>query len=152
LIVNDRVDVAALVGAAGVHLGQEDLPAAAARAQLGPRAIIGLSTHDPVQLDAAVREGIADYLAYGPVFVTTSKARPDPTQGLAALAAARRRCPHPLVAIGGIDGDRLADVLATGADAVAVIAAIARAGDPEAATRTLLAAARLTARRSPGGS
>jgi thiamine-phosphate pyrophosphorylase len=151
LIVNDRADVARLVGAAGVHLGQDDLPAAAARALLGPQTIIGVSTHDTAQLDAAVREAVADYIAYGPIFATASKANPDPSQGLDALRAARSRCPRPLVAIGGITAERLPAVLAAGADAVAVIAAIARADDPAAATRALLANA-ATARRSPAGS
>lgn len=152
LIVNDRADVARLIGAAGVHLGQDDLPPAAARAVLGADAIIGFSTHDAGQLDAAVRDGVADYLAYGPIFPTRSKTNPDPTQSLAALAAVRARCPRPLVAIGGIAIETLPDVLAAGADAAAVIAAIARAPDPQAATRELLALARLTARRFPAGS
>jgi thiamine-phosphate pyrophosphorylase len=145
LIVNDRVDVALLVGAAGVHLGQDDLPAASARAILGPDAIIGVSTHSADQLDAALRDGFADYFAYGPIFATTSKANPDPAQGLAALATMRARCAHPLVAIGGISAETLPDVLAAGADSVAVIAAIARTSDPEAATRTLLHTARRAA-------
>jgi thiamine-phosphate pyrophosphorylase len=151
LIINDRADVARVVGADGVHLGQDDLPAAAARALLGPDAVVGVSTHDAAQLDAAVREAVADYIAYGPIFATASKANPDPTQGLDALRAARARCPQPLVAIGGITRERLPALLAAGADAVAVIAAIARAADPAAATRALLGAA-ATARRSPAGS
>lgn len=145
LIINDRADVAKLAGSDGVHLGQDDLPAAAAREILGPAAIIGVSTHNAEQLDAAVRDGVADYLAYGPIFATASKANPDPTQGLASLAAVRARSARPLVAIGGITAATLPDVLAAGADAVAVIAAIARASDPEAATRTLLHAARRAA-------
>src|SRR5262245_47176662 len=82
LIINDRADIAALVDAAGVHLGQDDLLLAAARAMLGPQRIIGTSTHSLAQLDAAIALGIADYLAYGPIFATTSKANPDPVQGL----------------------------------------------------------------------
>ncbi|MDX2165640.1 MAG: thiamine phosphate synthase [Deltaproteobacteria bacterium] len=159
LIINDRVDVARLIGAAGVHLGQDDLPASAARAQLGPHAVIGVSTHNLAQLDAAVGEAVADYLAYGPIFETASKANPDPTQGLAALRAVRARCARPLVAIGGITLERVAEVRAAGADAVAVIAAIAGAADPAAATRALLAellplkkGGSATARRSPAGS
>ncbi len=141
LIINDRADVAGLVGASGVHLGQDDLPPAAARAILGPDKLIGLSTHDLDQVDAAVRAGAIDYLAFGPIFATASKRHPDPIQGLAPLAAVRARCRLPLVAIGGIDASNLAAVLATGADAVAVIGAIAAVPNPEAATRELLHAA-----------
>jgi thiamine-phosphate pyrophosphorylase len=140
LILNDRADVARLVGT-GVHLGQDDLPPAAARAILGPDAVIGFSTHTLEQMEAAVRAGGVDYLAYGPIFATRSKANPDPTQGLAALAAARARCPLPLVAIGGLSAETIPAVRAAGADAVAVIGAIAGAADPTAATRHLRAVA-----------
>lgn len=142
LIVNDRADIARLVGAAGVHLGQDDLPPAAARAILGPGAIIGFSTHTLDQVDAALRAGAIDYLAFGPIFATSSKRNPDPAQGLAALGAVRARSSLPLVAIGGIDASTLAAVLAAGADAAAVIGAIAVSPDPAQATRALLAAAR----------
>jgi thiamine-phosphate pyrophosphorylase len=138
LIINDRADVARVVGAAGVHLGQDDLPPAAARAIVGPTALIGWSTHNADQLDAAVRAGDIDYVAFGPIFATRSKRNPDPVQGLAALAAVRARCPLPLVAIGGIDATTMAPALAAGADAVAVIGAICGADDPTAATRALL--------------
>lgn len=138
LIINDRADIARLVGAAGVHLGQDDLPAAVGRELLGPAAVIGVSTHTPAQLEAAVRAGGADYLAFGPIYPTRSKDHPDPAQGLDGLRAARARCPLPLVAIGGITAATLPDVLAAGADAVAVIAAIAHAEDPAAAARDLL--------------
>lgn len=141
LIVNDRADIARLIDAAGVHLGQDDLPLAAARAILGPARIIGTSTHTLAQLGDAVRLGVADYVAYGPIFPTTSKARPDPTQGVAILRQARAITPLPLVAIGGITIDTVAAVRAAGADAVAVIGAIASASDPVAATRALCAAA-----------
>ncbi len=140
LIVNDRTDVALLVGADGVHLGQDDLPPAAARALLGPTAIIGLSTHSLAQVDAALRAGGVDYLAFGPIFTTRSKADPAPACGLAALGAARRRCPLPLVAIGGIRLATAAAVRSAGADAVAVIGAIAHAADASTATRELRAA------------
>jgi len=138
LIINDRADVAQLVGAAGVHLGQEDLPPAAARDILGPRAVIGFSTHNLAQVDAAIAAGAIDYLAYGPVFATTNKRDPDPVQGVAAVRDVRARCPLPLVAIGGITAATLDEVLNAGADAVAVIGAIAKAPDPAAATRALL--------------
>lgn len=142
LIINDRADVARLVGAAGVHLGQDDLPPQAAREILGPGALIGWSTHNAQQLAAAARAGVADYLAFGPIFVTQSKEHPDPAQGLAALAGVRRLTTLPLVAIGGITLDTVADVLRAGADAVAVIGAIAHADDPVAATRDLAHRAR----------
>jgi thiamine-phosphate pyrophosphorylase len=138
LVINDRVDVAKLVGAAGVHLGQEDLPPAAARDILGPDAVIGFSTHNLAQVDAAIAAGAIDYLAYGPVFATTNKRNPDPVQGVAAVRAVRARCVLPLVAIGGISAATIDDVLAAGADAVAVIGAITSAQDPAAATRNLL--------------
>lgn len=141
LIVNDRADVAHLVDAAGVHLGQDDLPLDAARAILGPRRIIGTSTHTLAQLSVALRLGIADYVAYGPIFPTTSKARPDPVQGIDVLRQARVIATVPLVAIGGIGIDTIAAVRAAGADAVAVIGAIANAADPIGATRALCAAA-----------
>ena len=147
LIINDRADVAQLVGADGVHLGQDDLPPAAARTLLGPDSIIGVSTHSIDQVDAALRAGNVDYVAFGPIFTTASKRNPDPVQGLAALAAVRARCSLPLVAIGGIDASSIAAVIATGADAAAVIGAIAGVPDPAQATREMLALA--TARRSP---
>jgi thiamine-phosphate pyrophosphorylase len=147
LIVNDRADVAALIDAAGVHLGQDDLPPPAARAIVGPAKIVGFSTHSPAQLAAAVRAGSIDYVAFGPIFPTRSKENPDPVQGIESLSAVRRLCPLPLVAIGGIDRTTLPAVLGTGADAVALIGAISGASDPAAATRELLAAARAAVRR-----
>ncbi len=142
LIINDRADVARLVGAAGVHLGQDDLPPAAARAQLGPGAIIGFSTHTLAQVDAVLDAGAIDYLAFGPIYATRSKRNPDPAQGLDTLAAVRVRCALPLVAIGGIDASTIGAVRNAGADAVAVIGALAGARDPAAAMRALRDAAR----------
>lgn len=141
LIINDRADVAHLIDAAGVHLGQDDLPLDAARALLGCGRIIGTSTHTLAQLEEAARLGIADYVAYGPIFQTTSKERPDPIQGLETLRRARQITTAPLVAIGGITIDTISAVRAAGADAVAIIGAIAGAADPLAATRALRAAA-----------
>ncbi len=136
-IVNDRADVARAVGADGVHLGQDDLPVAAARAVLGPGASIGLSTHSETQLAEAATAG-ADYFAFGPIFATTSKSTADPVLGYERLTAARRLTTAPLVAIGGITPATARDVLTAGADAVAVIAAIVRAPDVERATAELL--------------
>jgi thiamine-phosphate diphosphorylase len=138
LIVNDRVDVALACEADGVHLGQDDLPIAAARALLGPARLIGYSTHNETQLAAAAGRG-ADYLSLGPIFATTSKAAADPVIGCARLRAARALAREPLVAIGGITAASARAVLAAGADAVSVIAAVVRAPDVERATAELLA-------------
>ena len=138
LLINDRADVAKLVGAGGVHLGQDDLPVHAAREILGPRAIIGFSTHTLAQAEAAAREGLADYLGFGPIYATSSKDNPDPVQGLDGLRAVRRQLQMPLVAIGGITAATIADVLAAGADAVAMIGEIVRATDVTGTARTLL--------------
>ncbi|MGH7786294.1 MAG: thiamine phosphate synthase, partial [Candidatus Binatia bacterium] len=107
LIINDRTDIARLIDAGGVHLGQDDLPPADARALLGQDKVIGVSTHTLDQVDAALAAGAIDYLAFGPIFATRSKRDPDPVQGLDALRATRARCPLPLVAIGGIDATTL---------------------------------------------
>ncbi len=138
LLINDRADIAALVGAAGVHLGQDDLPVPAARAILGPRAIIGFSTHTLAQAEAAARQGLADYLGFGPIYATRSKENPDPVQGLDGLRAVRPRVRLPLVAIGGITAANMNDVLDAGADAVAMIGDIVQAGDVTGTVRALL--------------
>jgi thiamine-phosphate pyrophosphorylase len=124
LIINDRADIAHAVRADGVHLGQEDMPAWAARELLGPRAIIGVSTHNLEQLKQARNEPL-DYIAVGPIFSTTSKNNPDPVVGLEGLQMARQEFPDkPLVAIGGITLASAADVLRAGADSVALIRAL----------------------------
>ena len=138
LIINDRPDIAKLIDAAGVHLGQQDLPAAAARQILGPTKIVGVSTHNLSQAEAAAREGAADYLGFGPIYPTTSKERPDPVQGLDGLRSIRRRVGIPIVAIGGITADTMAEVLTAGADAVAMIGEIVGAADVRAKVRELL--------------
>jgi thiamine-phosphate pyrophosphorylase len=138
LIINDRADIAKLVDAAGVHLGQDDLPPAAARALLGPHKLIGLSTHTLDQALAAARAGVTDYIGFGPIFRTTSKPRPDPTQGLDGLRAVRARVALPIVAIGGITARTMDEVLAAGADAVAMIGEIVRATDVAGTVRALL--------------
>ncbi|MEB2284358.1 MAG: thiamine phosphate synthase [Myxococcales bacterium] len=137
-IVNDRADIARACGADGVHLGQEDLPVEAARPIAGPTAIIGFSTHSEKQL-ASARSTTADYFAFGPIFATTSKIKADPVLGCAELRAARALTTAPLVAIGGISAASAPAVLAAGADAVAVIAALVRAPDVERATAEFLA-------------
>jgi thiamine-phosphate diphosphorylase len=140
-VVNDRPDVAAAVGADGVHLGQEDVPVTVARAVLGPDRFVGVSTHDLDEARAALASG-ADYLGVGPVYDTTSKRGALPARGLALLRAVRGLTDRPLVAIGGITPETAADVRTAGADAVAMIAALARAPDPAEAVRSTLAALR----------
>lgn len=136
VVVNDRADVALLSGAAGVHLGQDDLSCGAARKLLGGAAVIGLSTHTFDEVRAA-RSAPVDYLAIGPVFDTSTKTDTAPVVGLSGVRDARRRFPGPLVAIGGISAPRFSEVLDAGADAVAVASAL-RASSAEA----LFAAAR----------
>jgi thiamine-phosphate pyrophosphorylase len=122
-VVNDRADVALLAGADGVHLGQDDVSARVARRLLGPRAVIGLSTHTREEMRLA-RDEPADYLAVGPVFETVSKADSAPVVALSGVREARRLYAGPLVAIGGIDRSRIGSVIAAGADAAAVISAV----------------------------
>jgi thiamine-phosphate pyrophosphorylase len=128
LLVNDRTDIALIAGADGVHVGQEDLPPADARALLGPGAIIGFSTHSLAQLADAAREPV-DYLALGPVYATVSKERPDPVVGPELVGRARALTRLPLVAIGGITRANAGAVVAQGADGVAVIGDLLRAPD-----------------------
>ena len=134
LIVNDRVDVALAVRADGVHLGQSDLPIAAAR-RLARGLWIGVSTHDVAQVRSARAAG-ADYLGFGPVFATTTKANPDPVQGVAGLAAACAAAGDvPVVAIGGMTAAAAAACYAAGARAICAIGAVNRAPDVVAAGR-----------------
>jgi thiamine-phosphate pyrophosphorylase len=137
-VVNDRPDVALLVGADGVHLGQDDVPPADARRVLGDGAIVGRSTHSLDQVRTALAEPV-DYIAVGPVFPTASKGNPGPVVGPELLRAARALTDRPLVAIGGIDATRAALAIAAGADGVAVISALADAPDLEQASRAFVA-------------
>jgi thiamine-phosphate pyrophosphorylase len=141
LWVDDRADLAALFPLAGVHVGQADLPPAAARRVVGPAVRIGLSTHGEEQLLAADADPDVDVIAVGPVFPTTGKERPSPVVGLEFVRWARGRTAKPLVAIGGIDAGNVAEVLVAGADAAAVIGAICRGGDVRANALRLAAAA-----------
>lgn len=136
-LVNDRPDVARAAGADGVHLGQDDLPVAAARAVLGPDAVIGLSTHDLDQARAAVGAGV-DYIGVGPIFTTTTKTDALPARGLDLLRRVRADVALPIVAIGGITPATAPTVRAAGADAVAMIAGLVRTPDPTATVRALL--------------
>ena len=132
VIVNDRVDVAVVSGAAGAHVGQDDLAPADARAQLGPGAILGVSTHDEEQLARALQAPVT-YMAVGPIFGTRTKDTGYAPVGLDLVRAARRLAPaSPLVAIGGITLDTAPTVLDAGATAVAVIGDLLATGDPRA--------------------
>jgi thiamine-phosphate pyrophosphorylase len=139
LIINDRVDVALAVGAHGVHLGQDDMPPDAARELVGPDAIIGYSTHNINQAIAATKLSI-DYLAIGPIFNTTTKADTAPVLGLDGLRSVRQAIgAFPLVAIGGITRGNAREVIAAGADSVAVISALfSNSTGITEATRSLL--------------
>jgi len=120
LIMNDRADLALLAKFDGVHVGQDDLSPESVRAIIGTSCWIGVSTHNPEQLQEADRTS-ADYVAIGPVFSTTSKDRPDPVVGLEGVRRARQLTRKPLVAIGGITRANAATVIEAGADSVAVI-------------------------------
>lgn len=135
LIVNDHPEIAAAADADGVHLGQDDGATGDARAVIGPDRILGRSTNDLEQLRLAAVE--VDYVAFGPVFESPGLTGNKTVQGLGQLGAARTVAVIPLVAIGGIDAERLPLVKACGADAWAVIGAIAAAADRIAATRQL---------------
>jgi thiamine-phosphate diphosphorylase len=119
-VINDRADVARAVDADGVHVGQEDLPVELARLILGPGKWVGCSTHRLEQVIEADRSS-ADYIAFGPIFPTQSKEKPDPVVGLEALREARKATRKPLVAIGGISLRTAREVIEAGADAVAVL-------------------------------
>jgi thiamine-phosphate pyrophosphorylase len=135
-IVNDRVDVAVAVEADGVHVGQDDLPARLARSFLTEGMVLGVSTHDVEQARAARDDG-ADYVAVGSMFQTATK--PDfQLVGPALIRKLRGEIRVPLIGIGGITHDNVADVVRAGADGVAVISAVCAAPDPGAATRRFL--------------
>jgi len=135
-IVNDRVDLALAVEADGVHVGQDDLPAREARRLLRPGMILGVSTHDESQARRARDDG-ADYVAVGSMFPTGSKTGFQ-LVGPDLLRRVRPEIPVPLVAIGGITVDNVAEVIRAGADAVAVISAVCASPDPAAAARRFL--------------
>ena len=131
-IMNNRPDIAALCGADGVHVGQDDLSVTDARRIVGPDAIVGVSTHDIEQVTSAARLA-PDYIAVGPIFASETKPQPC-VAGPATLREARAKTSLPIVAIGGINADRATEVLECGADALCVCSAIIAAADPESAT------------------
>jgi thiamine-phosphate pyrophosphorylase len=134
LLVNDHLDVAQAVDAAGVHLGQDDLPVADARRVLGAGALIGATATTAAQARAAESDG-ASYVGFGPVFATASKANPALVKGLAGLRAACRAVTIPVIAIAGITPERVPPCLAAGAHGVAVLSGIACTTDPTRAAR-----------------
>ena len=137
LLINDRVDVALACGADGVHVGQNDMTPEDVR-RLMPGALIGLSVESLAQLAAAERAPV-DYYGISPVFATRSKHDAAPALGLDGLRAIRAGTRRPLVAIGGIDASNAAQVMAAGADGLAVVSALCSSADPEAAARDLRA-------------
>jgi thiamine-phosphate pyrophosphorylase len=141
LVVNDRIDLAAAVGADGVHLGDDDLPVSVARERLGEGAIVGRSVSTPGGAREAERAG-ADYLGVGAVFRTSTKdTRESESEiGLDAVREIREATDLSFVGIGGVTPENAADVVRAGADGVAVVSAITAAADPERATRDLRAA------------
>ena len=147
-IVNDRPGLALAVGADGVHLGQDDLPIAAARRILGPDAVIGASVADEQEAKAAEEQG-ATYVSVGSVFATTSKSDAGEAIGIAPIAEIGRATQLPVIAIGGINEGNVAAVIRGGAHGVAVISAVAEAEDMVEATSALLRLIR-EARRSTG--
>lgn len=136
-IVNDCADVALAAEADGVHVGQHDLPVELARRVLGPGKCVGYSTHRLAQVIEADRSS-ADYIAFGPIFPTQSKERPDPVVGLEGLREARKATRKPLVAIGGITAENARAAIEAGADSVAVISGLLRAPDIGARAKEFL--------------
>ncbi|MDP6779307.1 MAG: thiamine phosphate synthase [Candidatus Latescibacteria bacterium] len=138
LIVNDRVDVAIASGADGVHLGQDDFPLGRARDLLGPEVVIGGTAKTLDQVQVAASEG-ADYVGFGPIYPTGSKADAGEVKGLEGLARISRSSPIPVVAIGGIGIATAAGVISAGARGIAVISAVCCQDDPQAAAARLIA-------------
>ncbi|MBD3618368.1 MAG: thiamine phosphate synthase [Chromatiales bacterium] len=138
LLINDDIALATAAGAHGVHLGQQDTALAAAREQLGPDAIIGITCHDSLTLAHTAEAGGADYVAFGALFPSPTK--PDaPRASLDLIREARRTLTVPICAIGGIEADNAAAVIAAGANLLAVISGVFAQADPEAATRGIQA-------------
>jgi thiamine-phosphate pyrophosphorylase len=139
VLVNDRVDVALAVGAAGTHLGADDLPIEAVRRVAGPDHLVGGTARDAERARRLVAAG-ADYLGVGPAYPTTTKSGlPDPL-GSTGIQAVAEAVDVPVIAIGGVTAERVGDLLAAGAAGVAVVGAVSGAADPGAATRRLLEA------------
>jgi thiamine-phosphate pyrophosphorylase len=134
-ILNDRPDLVVAAGADGVHVGQDDIAVAQAREMVGPRRLVGLSTHTPAQVDASLASG-ADYIGVGPVHATPTKPG-RPAAGLDLVSYAAAHATVPFFAIGGIAPDNVAAVMAAGARRIAVVRALTQAADPRAAAERL---------------
>ncbi len=134
LLINDRIDIALACAADGVHLGGHSLPTDTARTLLGPDKLIGVSTHSLAEIDNATRLG-ADFVTFGPVYATPSKAAFGAPQGLEKLRAACTTSSLPVYALGGIKTTNHAEVLASGATGIALISGILAQSDPKAAAR-----------------
>ncbi|MGH9727559.1 MAG: thiamine phosphate synthase [Candidatus Acidiferrales bacterium] len=141
LIINDRPDIAAMAGAGGVHVGQQDLPPDDARRICGSGRWVGVSTHTLEQLRAAAKTS-ADYIAVGPIFSTSTKEKPDAVVGASFIREARKLTSKPIVAIGGITRERAAEVYEAGADSIAVIRDLLETSDPVARATEFLAIAK----------
>lgn len=137
LLVNDRIDVALAVEADGVHLGHDSFPVETARSLLGPACLIGVSTHSEAEIAAAQA---ADFIVFGPVYATPSKAGYGAPQGLDKLRRAVVRSTVPVLAIGGVTAARVPEIVETGARGIAVISAISAVSDPTGAARSLIRA------------
>lgn len=141
LIINDRADIAQVIGAEGLHIGQHDMGYADARRLLGPEAIIGLSIENEEQAQQCLFFSGLDYIGASPVFTTPTKTDTAPALGLDSVRRLRQLIgPLPIVAIGGINSSNIQDIIHAGADGIAVVSAICSAADPAEATATLLAA------------
>jgi thiamine-phosphate pyrophosphorylase len=148
-IVNDDPDLARACDADGVHVGQDDLAAAEARALLGPDAIIGLSTHSEEQIAVAAQAPV-DYISVGPIWETPTK-QGRPAVGLELVSHAAANAPHPFFAIGGIDSSNVSQVVEAGARRLCVVRAVRDAADPAAAAEALRAAFAPLGEEAPGG-
>lgn len=137
LLINDRIDLALAVDADGVQLGKASLPIETARALLGPRKLLGASTHSLEEAQEAERNG-ADFVLFGPVYFTQSKAPYGAPQGLAALKKIVEKISLPIYAIGGIKPENIADTRRAGVRGIALISAIMSAADPKDATKKIL--------------
>ena len=148
LLVNDRIDVALAVEADGVHLGHDSFPVETARSLLGPARLIGASTHSEAEIDAAQA---ADFIVFGPVYATPSKAAYGAPQGLNKLQRAVVQSTVPVLAIGGITAARVPEIIETGAQGIALISAIGAAPDPAQAARGLVRAMEREDKRKQAG-
>jgi thiamine-phosphate pyrophosphorylase len=138
-IVNDRVDVALAVDADGVHVGQDDMPAALVRRLIGDKKILGVSAGDPEEARRAVADG-ADYIGASPVFATPTKPDAPPPMGTEGLRRLARAVSIPVVAIGGMNAENAPSIMAAGASGIAVVSAIVAADDVERAAQVILSA------------